>query len=353
MVAILLMSLWAASSAGPGTVPSEWIQETNRLVPPPPKLDAGTKLTNEQTFLWADYQGKERYPSRVVDQRGDGVHRSLRVDSLVPWVYSYEFCSCSSCEGPLEPQCDWKRENLVKHVKAWLQYPFEFGTFFYQAAIRPSPYPRQEGVENQSLTDTVFLRVERDSKGRVRKTINGYDHELDKEITYYLASQDSLGRDTAVTQRVVNLDTTGNVRVTKDWYRVHTRYDDKGRLATYWIETKLNKPVEDMSWEACLETQYLYDERGFNHVQIHRVPIDGRVVAVSSLQNNRAGRPVQQRVGYVQKGKVVDWLVGNFWQYDSLGRLTYRVQYTNPKWIGKSDAEGYFFRSNCHWWNRP
>lgn len=50
---------------------------------------------------------------------------------------------------------------------------------------------------------------------------------------------------------------------------------------------------------------------------------------------------------------MVDWLVGNFWQYDSLGRLTYRVQYTNPKWIDARKPVAYYFESNCNWWNRP
>ncbi|QQS06261.1 MAG: hypothetical protein IPK50_05045 [Fibrobacterota bacterium] len=195
--------------------------------------------------------------------------------------------------------------------------------------------------------------MERDSKGRIRKTITGYDHQLDKDITLYQALQDSLGRDTAVTHHEIHLDTLGKVRFIRENNREHRTYDSLGRLSTYWIETKFSSPPEDLTWEGCLETQYLYDSRGFNQAQIHRIPLGGRVVAVSDILNNNEGRPVRQKVGYIQKGKVVDWLVGNFWQYDSLDRLTYRVQYTNPKWIGKSDTEGFYFWSNCNWWNRP
>ncbi|MBK9577247.1 MAG: hypothetical protein IPO40_09245 [Fibrobacteres bacterium] len=238
-------------------------------------------------------------------------------------------------------------------MKIWIHNPFEFGKFPDQPESRPSPFPWREGIDSEVFSKGIFYRVERDSKGRIRKTITGYDHQLDKDITLYQALQDTFGRDTAVTHHEIRLDKLGKVRNTRDWYREHRSYDSLGRLSTYWIEDDLKSSPEDLSLEGCLETQYLYDSRGSNQVQIHRIPLGGRVVAVSSFENNREGRPVRQRVGYIQQGKVVDWLVGNFWQYDSLDRLTYRVQYTNPKWIGKSDAEGFFFRSNCNWWNRP
>lgn len=349
----LLFALFAGNASALPSNLSQWLQETNRLVPPPPVVDSGRDPTKSGVFHWASYRGKDPYPVRVVSQQGSGVERFLRVDSIVPMAFSYEICACYPCAGSLESICDWKRFKNVWQTKVFPHYPFEFGRFFFQRESRPSPFPWHEGVENQSLTDTLSFRVERDSKGRIRKTISGYDRQLDKDITLFQALQDSLGRDTAVIHHEIHLDTFGKVRNTRDWYREHRSYDSLGRLSTYWIEDDLKSSPEDLRLEGCLETQYLYDKRGFNHVQIHRTPLEGRVVAVSDIINNREGRPVHQKVGYLQKGKVVDWLVGNFWQYDSLSRLTYRVQYTNPKWIGKSDAEGFFFRSNCNWWNRP
>ncbi|MBK9577246.1 MAG: hypothetical protein IPO40_09240 [Fibrobacteres bacterium] len=210
-----------------------------------------------------------------------------------------------------------------------------------------------EGIQSRSSKGEVFYRVQRDAAGRVRKTISGVDTDPSKDIDLYLPQQDSLGRDTVVTRRQIGLDSAGKEKRSKDWEREYRSYDSLGRLAWYWLETDLNNPPEHLASEGCLETQFLYDARGFNHIQLHHIPRHGEVVAVSSFENNREGRPVRQRVGYIQKGKVVDWLVGNFWQYDSLGRLTYRVQYTNRKWIDAPNPVAYYFESNCNWWNRP
>lgn len=136
---------------------SRWLQETNRLVPPPPMVESGKDPSKAGAFHWASYLGKDPYPNRVVYQSRGLVERARHIDSAVPHVYTFEHCVCDTCPGQIEPRCarnDWKD---VGTMKIWIHNPFEFGKFPDQPESRPSPFPWREGIENEVYDKGIFF----------------------------------------------------------------------------------------------------------------------------------------------------------------------------------------------------